>query len=137
MQEGSFNFRVFLHKGRRNEAGECRRDRFHSQRTHPVEYLVLEFNLAFVPGIGERSVEGIEVSHPVPRQMCRSGKESIRLLGTEAELHPHSFGNGLACYAGKGHIHSVQGHPVQLIGPSVPIPICAGVAEGADIQEIT
>ena len=128
---------MLFHQCGRDESCECRGYRFHSEFSHPVEYLVLELDLRFVPVVVERAVEAVQVAHSVPRQVSCSREEPVDFVRLQTELQPYPFCNGFCCHACQRHVHSVKGHPVDFLRPSVPVPVWCCVSECADIQEIT
>ena len=77
---------MFFHQCGRDESCKCRCDRFHSEFSHPVEYLVLELDLRFVPVVIKRAVEAVQVAHPVPWKVCCSREELVDFVGFQAEF---------------------------------------------------
>ena len=128
---------MFFHQCGRDESSECRGYRFHSEFSHPVEYLVLELDLRFVPVVIERAVEAVQVAHPVPWKVCCSREELVDFVRLQTELQPYPFCDGFCCHACQRHVHSMESHPVDFLRPSVPVPVWCCVPECADIQEIT
>ena len=83
------------------------------------------------------TVKTVDVSHPVPRKICRSCEETPYLFIGQTEFLPDTHGNGFTCDTCQRHVHTVQGHPVYLFGPSLPVPVRGCVSESADIQKIS
>ena len=120
-----------------HEAGEGVVDGRHAEFVHAVDDLVLEGDGLVVEGLREVAVQLRHVTHAEPGQVGAAGHEVADLLVGHAHLLPYAGEDGLAADGRKGHVESVQGHPVQLALPVLPFPVGHGVAERADIHVVT
>ena len=130
-------FGVSFGKRSRYKAGKCRSNRLHTQFSHSIQYLVLQFYLLLLPTVRKRAVPTIQIPHTMPWQMCRAGKKSPYILFFQSHFQPHSLGNRLARYGSQRHIDSPQSHPVDFLFPAFPIPIRSCITKGTHIQEIS
>ena len=136
-EPGDLRFGIPLLEKAGDMAGECREHRPHPERTLPLQDLLLELHLAVDPALRKRTVEGVDVVHAVPGEVGRAGKIGPDLLVREAVAPPDLLPDSLLSGDGEGHVHPVEGHPVDHPLPIFPFPPGHRVAEGAVIQEET
>ena len=77
---GDGGFRMVLLKESRHAAAERRQDGRHRQLPLAREDAALKFLLGVYPLLGQRTAEGIDVAHPVPGQVGRSGEMGADLF---------------------------------------------------------
>ena len=119
----------------RHVAGEGRQDGLHVQLALPGRDLLLEFQLAVQPAVGQRAEPAVDVLHPVPRQVRRAGEVVPHFLVGEAHLGPNLVPDGLLAGDGERQVDAVQGHPVDEMLPIGPLPPRHRVAVSAVVQE--
>ena len=121
----------------RNVAGEGRQDRLHVQFALPGRDLLLELQLTIQPAVRKRTEPAVDILHPVPRQVRRTGEVIPYLLVGQAHFGPDLVPDGLLARDGQREIDSVQGHPVDEMLPVGPLPPGHRVPVGAVVQEET
>ena len=115
-------------------AAECVQDWPHRQGTFAGQYLFLELCLSVYPVLRKGTLEGVYIHHTVPCEMSGPGEMRADLLVAEPETPPYPLPDGLFAGGGQGHVHPVQGHPVDEPFPLLPTPPGHGVAEGAVVE---
>ena len=132
---GVDGLRQHLGELRGHVPGEGRQHRFHVQCALAAEDLFLQFRLSVDPMLRQRPLPAVDVVHAVPREMRGAGEEGTDLPVAEAIVAPDFLPDRLLPGDCQGHIHPVQGHPVDEMLPLPPFPPGHSVAEGAVVQK--
>ena len=116
-------------------AREAGQDRGHSQLPLPGDDLPLQGLLAFQPGDGQRSLEAVQIRHPVPGKVRRRAEIGADLLVRHPEFLPDLVPDSLLAGDGERQGYAVHRHPVNEALPLLPSPPGHRVAVGAVVQE--
>ena len=121
--------RVFFFQLTRNIAGKSLLNGLHTQFQFPVDNLFSQNDMLVDPRFGERTSITLQVLHPLPCKMSRTGQEPaclfIRKLMLEKGIVPDCFQSDNR----QRHINRVHCHKVKLSLPAFPIPPGSRVAD--------
>ena len=118
-------------------AGKGWQDGGHAKFALAGKDFALQVALAVDPRLGQGAAEGVKVGHAVPGEVCGAAEVGAYLVVGHPHLAPHLLPHGFLTREGKGHVDSVEGHPVNEAFPLGPLPPRHGVAIGAVIEEET
>ena len=110
--------------------------RLHAQRTHTCHNLLLQKLLPLVVRRRYRSAPAFEVVHQPPGLEARAGDVLVDFVGGVAQAQQHVAPYRLGARYGQGHVYAVQGHPVDLLLPTVPVPEGHRVGVGAVVEVV-
>ena len=118
----------------RNHTTIAWQHRMHTEFLHTVQNLLLQLFLTVIPRKGQRTTPSFQIVHLPPSQESRTRNKlsDFLFVVTQAQQHlpPHAF----LSYDSQWQIHTMQGHPINFLFPSVPIPEGHGIREGAIIE---
>ena len=108
----------------------------HAQFLHALQDLFLQLLLTVIPGKGQRATPPLQVVHLPPGQESRTGDKLphflLRIAQSEQHLPPYTF----LPHDGQWQVHPMQGHPVNLLLPAVPVPESHRIGERAVVEVI-
>ena len=81
------------------------------------------------PRLGERTAITLQVLHPLPGRMSRTGQKTACLLVAELVFQQSVVPHGLQTDYGKRHVDGIHGHIVDFALPAFPIPPGGGIAD--------
>ena len=108
----------------------------HAQLLHTVQDLLLQFLLTVIPRPRQRTAPPFQVVHLPPGQEGRTGNKPSYLLLTVAQPEQHPPPHTFLAHDGQRQVHPVQGHPVNLLFPALPVPESHRIRERAVIEVI-
>ena len=121
--------RVFFFQLTRDITGKSLLNGLHAQFQLPVDNLFSQNDMLVDPRFGKRAAITLQVLHPLPCEMSRTGQEPagflVRKLVFEEGIVPDCFQSD----NGQGHVNRVHCHKVEFPLPAFPIPPGCRVAD--------
>ena len=120
----------------RQHAAVARQHGVHAQRALALQDSFLQCFLLSIPVVGQRSTPPLEIVHRPPGQKSRPGNEASYLFLGIAQLQEHVAPYHFFASDSQWHVDAVQGHPVDLFLPAVPVPKGHGIGKRAVVEVV-
>ena len=119
-----------------HHAAVARQDGMHIELFHAGENLLLQFLLTGIPRQWQRTAPPFEIVHLPPGEEGRTGNKPAHLILGIAQFEEHIAPDALFADDGQWEIHPVEGHPVDLALPALPVPERHGIRERAVVEVV-
>lgn len=116
---------------------ESRQDGDHPEVAHPPQDSLLQRQGSAVPGWGEGSAPAPQVPHSRPGQESGAREVLVDLLLGQVQVSVNPLPDGFLAVEGQHQVVGVEGHPVDVFLPLLPVPPDEAVARRADVLVVT
>ena len=100
----------------------------HAQFQLACDYLLSQSHVLVHHRLRQWTSVALDILHPLPCRVARSGKESPGFLFRKIEAQQGVIPHGVKPHGEKGHIDGVHSHIVQFLLPAFPVPPCRRIA---------